>query len=528
MKKISSIVLCVLLIAALAITTFAAGSVSFSMSASKKTLYRGDTVTLTVKSSSSAEATSYGLMLSYNTSVFELVSGKCTATGTKFDSFQNGFALLFSDPVAYSGSVGTVTLKVKDDAPIGNYTVSGSASVKNGDDTVSASGCSVSLTVTCNHSYGAWTKAENGHQQTCSKCGTVKTEAHKEGTGKVTKPATCKEEGEKTFTCTVCKATRTEVIEKTNNHTFGNLTPVDDNSHKDTCSVCQKEITEGHKWNSGKVTKPATCKQEGEKTFTCTGCKATKTEKLPVLTTHTWSKWQKIDADTHKRNCTVCEKEETGNHSYNTYWSKDSKNHWHECSACKDRQDEEKHIPGPAATETTAQTCKVCKYVIKAALGHTHNYAKEWTTDAGGHWYACSGCEEKGSYAAHDFENACDPDCAICTFTRETAHDYGDSWVTDGENHWHECSGCGDIQDKDAHIPGAAATETTAQTCTVCGYELAPALGVPETEPTTPTQSDIEIEGPFDEKKDFPVWILIVAVVAVVGVVAFVVIKKKN
>ena len=43
--------------------------------------------------------------------------------------------------------------------------------------------------------------------------------------------------------------------------------------------------------------------------------------------------------------------------------------------------------------------------------------------------------------------------------------------MTDKDNHYHECAGCGDIQDKDAHIPGDAATEESAQTCTICGYE---------------------------------------------------------
>ncbi|UKI12820.1 MAG: hypothetical protein L6V84_00265 [Oscillospiraceae bacterium] len=38
--------------------------------------------------------------------------------------------------------------------------------------------------------------------------------------------------------------------------------------------------------------------------------------------------------------------------------------------------------------------------------------------------------------------------------------------------HWHECSVCGDKKDVAAHIPGAEATETTPQTCTVCDYVI--------------------------------------------------------
>ena len=593
MKKILSIILCLLLTAAVAVSVLADGTVSFSMSASANTLYRGDTLTLTASASSSDEATSYGLRLAYDTSVFELVSGNTAVSGALVNSFNNGFAFLFQSATAYSGSVGTVTLRVKDDAPVGNYTITGNASVKNGNETVSASGCSVSVTVSCHHNYGAWEELESGHGQTCTNCGDVKTEAHKWDSGKETKPASCKEEGTKTYSCTVCKATKTETLPKTDDHVFGNLTAVDSNNHKDTCSVCQKEITQAHKWDGGKVTKPATCKEEGEKTLTCTGCKyskteiiekltthtysswqnvdaenhkhicsvcakeetaahtwnsgtvtkkatckeegeltitctgcgATKTEVIPVSDKHTWTKWEKIDDQTHKRVCTVCEKEETGDHAYKTSWSKDRNNHYHECSVCKDQKDVEKHIPGPAATETTAQTCKTCGYVIQAALGHTHDYAEEYTTDESGHWYTCAGCEEKGSYAEHEFENPCDPDCAVCGYTREAGHVYGEEWVTDTDNHYHVCAGCGDIQDQEPHTPGAEATETTAQTCTVCGYELAPALGV--TEPTVPEDSVVK-DGGNAQQSDFPWWIVIVAVVILGAAVVFVVVKKKR
>lgn len=45
--------------------------------------------------------------------------------------------------------------------------------------------------------------------------------------------------------------------------------------------------THTHKWNSGKITKAATCTAAGTKTYTCTSCGATKTEKIPA-TGHAW------------------------------------------------------------------------------------------------------------------------------------------------------------------------------------------------------------------------------------------------
>ena len=37
-----------------------------------------------------------------------------------------------------------------------------------------------------------------------------------------------------------------------------------------------------HSWDNGKVTKEATCTEDGEKTYTCTVCNTTKTEVIPA------------------------------------------------------------------------------------------------------------------------------------------------------------------------------------------------------------------------------------------------------
>ena len=60
-------------------------------------------------------------------------------------------------------------------------------------------------------------------------------------------------------------------------------------TEKATCPDCRmEEVTRdipvlGHKWNSGEVTKGATCTEVGEKTYTCTVCNATKKEPIPAL-----------------------------------------------------------------------------------------------------------------------------------------------------------------------------------------------------------------------------------------------------
>ena len=355
-----------------------------------------------------------------------------------------------------------------------------------------------------------WTDRRTGH-------------AHKFGEFVETKAPTCKEKGIKTATCQFCDITKTEEIPipVPVPHTFGNLVSVNENQHKDVCSVCKQEITQEHTWDGGKVTKKATCLEEGSKLYTCTGCKHTKTEVIEKLD-HKYGTWVKVDANTHRTSCTTpgCTETKTENHKYNTSWSKDKDQHWHECSVCKDKKDTEVHKPGPEATEKDPQTCTVCKYIITPALGHEHAYEEKWTTDEKGHWHTCPGCEEKGSYADHDFENACDKDCSVCGFTRETEHVFAETWTGDAENHWHACTGCGLKQDEAAHEPGPAATEETAQTCTICGYEIAPALGGGE-EPVADQTDGANAPG-------FPWVIVAVAGIVALGAILFFTLKKKK
>ena len=122
----------------------------------------------------------------------------------------------------------------------------------------------------------------------------AKTENHSWDAGKVTTKATCTEEGEKTFTCSICGDKKTEKISATGHqHTEirnkKEATCKEEGYSGDTwCKDCGKKIlsgqtiakTENHSWNQGEITKEPTCKEEGEKTFTCTICGNTKTEKV--------------------------------------------------------------------------------------------------------------------------------------------------------------------------------------------------------------------------------------------------------
>lgn len=58
----------------------------------------------------------------------------------------------------------------------------------------------------------------------------------------------------------------------------------DENNHWKEYSCCHVHADEGsHHWDDGKITTPATCTAAGVKTYTCTDCSATRTEKIDVL-----------------------------------------------------------------------------------------------------------------------------------------------------------------------------------------------------------------------------------------------------
>ena len=128
-------------------------------------------------------------------------------------------------------------------------------------------------------------------------------------------------------------------------------------------------------------------------------------------------------------------------------------------------------------------------------------------TSAAIYYYSCSKCGEKGSSTfqsgsalPHTFDQKNTADKYVqtpgsCTQSAiyyysckcgakgtttfvgaDPAHRYSEDFVTDKDSHWKECSVCGEHKDEAAHTPGPEATEESAQLCTVCGYEIAPAI----------------------------------------------------
>lgn len=482
MKKLISSIICLLLVMVLSVTAFATSSASMSVYPSATSVQRGGTLTFTVNLSQVEDCRSGGFVVSYDSSVFEFAGGQCVAAGAALADFSGGTGVFaFGEGQSAAGAVFTFSLRVKDNAPYGTYTVGGSANVRTGEGNIPTGVAGAAVTVSCSHVYGAWGKTDEGsHSRSCSACGHVDTVAHAWNAGSVTRQPSCKAEGETTYTCTACGAVKKEILPKTDSHSYGAPQKADQQNHKQTCTVCGKVNTAEHTWNSGSVTRKATCKAEGQTTYTCTVCSAVKTESIPKLTTHSYQN----DCDT---NCDICGAARTITHRYSASWSGDAANHWHACTVCGDKTDSAAHTPGPAATESAPQVCTGCGYILAPALGHTHVRNNWLSFDENGHWYACTGCNDNDVYR-HAFDNDCDPLCDTCGYQREINHDYGTAWVCDETSHHQTCAVCGEQTAPADHIPGPEATEDAPQICTVCGYELAPQLErLSETQPEEET-----------------------------------------
>lgn len=476
MRKIVCVLLLLLLLTALALPALAvSGSVSIGVSAS--TLYRSDTFSVTA-TLNTADAIALGTVkLSYDDSALEMTGGVChvpgTALGQVMPGQKAGTFMLSGEPAAVSGLIFTFYFKVKDNAPFGSYTISSNASI-GVDAGQGISSGSVGVTVACRHAYDSCNQIDaNTHELVCSVCGDKVTENHNWDSGTVTEAADCKKTGSRHHTCSSCGATKDETIPVTNNHSYGRWTEKS-SGHSHTCSVCGKTESYGHNWNSVTVLWRATCQQLGSQKLTCTACGASRTETIPI-TGHAFGACEFVDENTHKRICADCGLEDTANHDYSGL-AHDEKEHFKQCSGCGNKIENAAHTPGPKATEDTDQVCTVCNRILQPRGAHKHTFADAWGYDESGHWHTCSECMGKSEVAAHEYDDACDADCNICLMTREPEHVAGEEMFSDESGHWYGCTACNGKAGFTAHTPGPEATVTTAQSCTVCAFEITPVL----------------------------------------------------
>ena len=112
-------------------------------------------------------------------------------------------------------------------------------------------------------------------------------------------------------------------------HTYSEQWSHNDSEHWHTCTGadCDEVIDKAaHTWDNGNITKEPTCTAKGEMTYTCTVCKATKTEEIA-----------------------------TTDHTFSDKWESDDTHHWHKCINCDE-------ISGKAEHSYNADGVCVCGY----------------------------------------------------------------------------------------------------------------------------------------------------------------------
>ena len=261
MKKIISLFVTMILMLSVCITANAAGSSTINGNTSVTV---GSNIEFTVNVSGCSDATSIAVAVSYSDD-FELVSGEWLKSGSlkTFDALTNKGALGGLSSPDVNGNLFKLVLKAKT-ASENAQNVSVNVIAKNGSAEIMNVTPSKSVKIDCaTHTYGAYSKVNDSqHKHTCTVCGHTETANHTWNGGTVTKTATCKEAGIKTYTCTACNATKTETIAKTNSHN----------------------------WSGYKVTKEPTCTAAGTQTRTCSVCGETESQSVPA-TGHSYGAW---------------------------------------------------------------------------------------------------------------------------------------------------------------------------------------------------------------------------------------------
>ena len=249
-------------------------------------------------------------------------------------------------------------------------------------------------------------------------------------------------------------------------HSLNSTWSSDSFSHWHACSICKgKEDIAAHTYDQETVNEqykasPATCLSGTTYYMSCVcGAKGADTFEVGGI--------------------------DPANHSgtLNNDWKSDGSSHWKEYSCCRAHAEEAAHTPGPAATEDAPQLCTECGYELAPALAHTHVWGAWISNGDGTHTRTCA------KDSSHTETNACSggtatcQNKAVCSTCNKPYGDLGShvpasTWSKDASGHWHACQtpNCNEKLAFTAHTPGPAATEDAPQLCTVCSYELAPAL----------------------------------------------------
>ena len=347
-----------------------------------------------------------------------------------------------------------------------------------GEDNATCETCGYVRTITCQHDFGTYLCDENQHWKECRKPGCSAVTARGEHV-----LSRSNHNGVITYYCQSCFKYRTH------DHDFADEWSTSGTHHWKQCYVDNGYCNfisdyEEHDYGSETGTTCVTCGytrticghtySEGFNSWDETGHWRECTN--PVCTDRPSSR---KDEAVHTLNadgdCTACGYRHT-EHAYGE-WHYDGSEHWKTCTkpGCQAQT-------GKSGHTYSGDICSVCGYDRSITPVHTHYYG-QWSKDSQNHWRECSdpNCpEETGRIidrAAHIYDDDADTTCDLCGYVRSIApdhsggHVYGD-WSWDVNSHWHECTDpdcpdkAGSVQDKASHVYD----DNHDYDCNVCGY----------------------------------------------------------
>ena len=419
MKRIISIVLtCILLLSSVQLVSFATDSNSTGdeprIIMSSKTVNPGDSTEISVEIVNNPGLALISFKFDYDNSV--ITSIKKSSDGGLFDTVSYAVKCVLENDsnVTDDGILVKFTVELADDVDLGDYSI-GLSTLKcytYEEQIVNVAFDSSIITVVCPH--------------------TNKTQV-------AAKAATCLEPGnEEYYTCN-----------------YFDCDKIFDAKGVETTLEAVTVAKLGHSFTDYKSNGDAKCLEDGTKTAKCDRCDVTET---------------------------ITDKDSALGHSFTNYVSNDDAT----CTA------------DGTKTAQCDNGCGVTDTITDEGTAKGHNYSEEWSKDGKEHWHNCTNCNDKQDVAAHDFGDKGDT-CKVCGYERDHVHRLTlvnaveATCTTGGNKAYYTCSGCDEwledamgsvvIKDHNSVVIAALghkfadATCTTPKTCTVCNVTEGKALG---------------------------------------------------
>lgn len=209
------------------------------------------------------------------------------------------------------------------------------------------------------------------------------------------------------------------------------------------------------------------------------------------------------------------------------YHAVDARGHAYQCADCMGYDTIHPHNPGPAATESSPQTCKDCGYIIAPPKNHTHTLTAvaevaPTCMDPGVNaYYSCSGCSQLFRDAAGTDAYASNEELVI----PPQGHQISNGWEFNEVTHWRTCAVCSEKM-----IETDMEHELLDGKCTTCEFSSTPATepssetteatteSTETTEPTEVTEPTEAAKPQKNEKDGLPWWALVLIALGAVCV----------